>query len=62
MSNQTDKINPFKTEREIMIDLLKNGNLAEYKTKLLEKKQKELTEKLLKMRDNFNKMKLNFFI
>lgn len=57
MSNQT---NPFKTEREIMIDLLKNGNLAEYKTKLLEKKQKELTEKLLKMRDNFNKMKLNF--
>jgi len=42
--------NAFKTEKEIMIDLLKKGNLYEYKTKFLEKKQKELAEKLLKMR------------
>jgi DNA phosphorothioation-dependent restriction protein DptG len=42
--------NAFKTEKEIMIDLLRKGNLYEYKTKFLEKKQKELAEKLLKMR------------
>ena len=47
---ENTKENFFKTEKEIMIDLLRKGNLYEYKTKFLEKKAKELQEKLLKMR------------
>ena len=49
-TKENDKENFFKTEKEIMIDLLRKGNLYEYKTKFLEKKAKELQEKLLKMR------------
>jgi len=49
-TKENDLENFFKTEKEIMIDLLRKGNLYEYKTKFLEKKAKELQEKLLKMR------------